>query len=214
MSDEYLSPNEAARQFSLKMAQYKRETERSSRIEELFPEGIGPSCSVEDAVACVLENSPQLPPEEVREFRLAIARRKQVARRDALVEQLFPGGIGPYEAEKVVARILEHFPRLDGKAIRQMNPGRLAAYLERVVQKEGAEGAAKTGDRGTPKAADSPVKKTRGRPSEPKDDANIAEEYREGLKAGTWKSQADYVRQRHLGKDASWLSKLLKRVDA
>ena len=137
MCEKYSSPENAARQFSLEMARYRQETERAELIGELFPEGVG-LYRVEDAVARVLKHSPQLRPEEVQEFRYAIARRKKVAERDELIGKLFPEGIGPYDVEKVVVRICEHFPQLDRKEIRQMNPGDLAAYLERVVEKEGA----------------------------------------------------------------------------
>lgn len=56
------------------------------------------------------------------------------------------------------------------------------------------------------------AKKKRGRRSKPGKDKVIAEEYRKGLQAGTWKRQADYVRQRHPEKDAAWMSKLLSRA--
>ena len=63
------------------------------------------------------------------------ARRDSTAKRDFWLKQLFPGGVGLYGKDRVVAKILQHFPSLRREEIVHMNPAEIGPYLEVVAGK-------------------------------------------------------------------------------
>lgn len=71
-----------------------------------------------------------------REAELWFARWYRTQERNAWLKRLFPEGIGPYEQEKVVARIRRHFPEVSRQDLYKMNPGQLTVYLKQVFNAE------------------------------------------------------------------------------
>jgi len=90
-----------------------------------------------------MDEDREISPQEgmLRFFRVV-----RTAERDCLIKRLFPEGIGPYEQEKVVARIRRHFPEVTRSEIYKMNPGQ----FKQVTAKEHVH--TETGDGGEPVA--------------------------------------------------------------
>ena len=76
------------------------------------------------------------PSELVQKLRVWLTHQKKTADRNRHISQLFPEGIGPGEAEKIVLRIRRHFPEVSRAELRSMNPGDLDAYLEAVIKED------------------------------------------------------------------------------
>lgn len=68
-----------------------------------------------------------------REAALRAVYQKKTAERDRWLKALFPEGIGRYDKDKVVVRIMQAFPSLTRNEILHMNPGELGPWLEAVA---------------------------------------------------------------------------------